>query len=77
MASFIQLTELIPVETPLGRGWAILVQAEAHDQWWTVVLDDGGGIVCFSHADIRAQNSYTHGRGISDEKMREIVRPKK
>ena len=71
-----QLRELIPVETPLGRGYAIMVELCAHDNWWTVALQNGA-IVTFAQDRIRICNSYTHGRGVSDRRMRRAVRKKK
>lgn len=68
-----QLPELIKVETPLGRGWAILVEGTAHDYFWTVALDTGA-LVTFTQDQIRITNSYTHGRGISHERMAEIIK---
>ena len=67
-----ELRHLIPVETPLGRGYAILIESEPHDQWWTVVLDSGA-VVTFPQERIRVQRSYTLGRGIDDAEMTEII----
>lgn len=68
-----QLPEIIPVKTPLGEGYAILVESGAHDYYyWTVVLENGA-IVTFTQDRILAASSYTHRRMIDDEKMREIL----
>lgn len=67
-----QLTELIPMTTPLGKGYAILVDAGQHDQYWTVALESGA-LVTFRQDQIRIADSYTHGRGISDKRMKGIV----
>ena len=72
----IELKQLIPVTTPVGRGYAILVECEVHDQWWTVVLDDNCAVVTFKQEKIRVRRSDTHGRGISDEEMIQIIRPR-
>lgn len=69
----IQLNESISVETPLGRGYAILIETGAHDYWWTVALDTGA-IVTFSQDKIRMTKSYSYGRGITDENMKEIIK---
>lgn len=70
----LQLTEIIPVTTPLGEGYAIFLQAEQLDYWWTVALDNGA-VVTFPQNRIRICRDYTHGRGISDEEMRRIIEP--
>ena len=72
-SSTIELSEHIPVETPLGRGYAIMIEQCSHDVYWKVVLNDGGGVVDFTQDRIRVQSSYTHRRGISDQQMRKIV----
>lgn len=72
----IQLHDLIGVITPLGEGYAILIEAQQHDYWWTVVLDNGA-IVTFPQNKLRVCRSYTHERGISDEEMKRIIEPKK
>ena len=64
----IQLTELIPVDTPLGEGYAIMVDSEAHDNYWTVVFGSGA-LVTFRQEEIKLSVSYTYGRGISDQQM--------
>jgi hypothetical protein len=69
----IQLTELIPVETPLGSGYAIMVDSEAHDNYWTVVFDTGA-LVTFKQEEIRASRSYTYGRGFTHEQMLEKIK---
>lgn len=69
----IQLHELIPVVTPLGDGYAIIFETGEHDNYWTVALENGA-IVTFPQNKIRVCRSYTHGRGISDEEMKEIIK---
>ncbi len=71
----IQLHELIAMETPLGKGYAIMVESTAHEQYWTVALD-GGALVTFPQQKIRISRSYTHERGISDDQMKEIIKVK-
>jgi hypothetical protein len=67
--------ELIPVETPLGFGYAMLFESGEHDNFWTVALENGA-IVTFAQDKIRVSRSYTHGRGISDSQMKKIIRAK-
>lgn len=68
----IQLQELIPVITPVGKGYAILVETASHDHYWTVALNNGA-LVTFRQEQIKLARSYTHNRGISDEEMGWIV----
>lgn len=74
MSNTIQLDELIPVNTPLGFGYAIIFETGEHDNYWTVALDSGA-LVTFTQDRIRISSSYTHGRGISDDEMRNIIKP--
>lgn len=68
----IQLPEPIPMVTPLGNGYAVVLQADGHDYWWTVALENGA-LVTFSQDRIRIARSYSHRRGISDDEMRRII----
>lgn len=69
----LQLSELIPMKTPLGDGYAILVEGGQHDQYWTIALDTGA-LVTFRQDQIRIADSYTHGRGKSHADMRDITK---
>lgn len=73
LASLIELQELIPVETPLGSGYAMFFESGEYDNHWTVALENGA-IVTFAQDKIRVSRSYTHSRGISDEEMKEIIK---
>ena len=68
----LQLTELIPVETPLGSGYAIIIESSAHDYYWTVALENQA-LVTFTQDKIRIARSYTQHRGIEDAEMRKII----
>ena len=70
--TLLQLAELIPVETPQGKGYAIMVESGAHDAYWTVALHNNA-IVTFTQDRIRISNSYTHRRGITDKRMEQIL----
>ena len=72
MSNTIQLNELIPVKTPLGDGYAIIFETGEHDNYWTVALENGA-IVTFTQDQIRISRSYTHGRGITHEEMKDII----
>ena len=73
MPNTIQLNELIPVKTSLGDGYAIIFETGEHDNYWTVALESGA-IVTFRQEEIKISRSYTHGRGISNEEMKEIIK---
>lgn len=70
-----EFTTTISVSTPLGDGEAILIECENHDNFWTVILDNGA-IVTFRQEKIRAGRSYTYGRGINDQEMIKIIKHK-
>jgi hypothetical protein len=72
LSSFHEFHEPIAVETPLGPGRAILVERTQHDYFWTVALATCA-IVTFTQDKIRICKSYTHTRGISDERMKQII----
>lgn len=68
-----EFEELVPVETPLGSGYAMLYEGGEHDNYWTVILDNGA-LVTFTQDKIRVSRSYTHRRGIDDAEMQQIVK---
>lgn len=69
-----ELRNLLEVETPLGRGIAILVSDVDHDTFWTVVLNDTRAIVTFRQHQLLAVRNYTMGWGMSDDDMREVLK---
>lgn len=69
----LQLKELIPVKTPIGDGYAIIVELGEHDNYWTVAMSNGA-IVTFQQQKIRISRSYTHDRMIDDAEMKEIIK---
>lgn len=70
-----EFRELIPVKTPLGSGYAIFVELGEFDTYYTVVMDNSA-LVTFTQDQIRVSRSYTHGRGITDNQMKQIIKPK-
>lgn len=58
------------INTPLGRGRVLVVLMSAHDNEWTVAINDTQAIVTFTQDKLRMSKSYTHGRGISDDQMK-------
>ena len=68
-----EFEELVPVETPLGSGYAMLYEGGEHDNYWTVILENGA-LVTFTQDKIRVSRSYTHRRGIDDAEMQEILK---
>ena len=69
----IQLTESIPVETPLGPGMAVLFETGEHDNHWTVILESRA-FVTFPQSEILASRSYYPRRGLTTEQMKELIR---
>lgn len=68
-----QLQELIQMETPLGDGWAVILETTAHDYFWTVALESGA-LVTFTQDRVRVAESYTHRRGMADARMKEVIK---
>lgn len=59
-----QLNPTIPVETPKGRGEAILIldYGPEHDLYWSVFLDNGGECWTFENKLIRGCLNESLGR---------------
>lgn len=68
-----QLNELIQMETPLGEGWAVILETTAHEYFWTVALENGA-LVTFTQDRVRVAESYTLGRGMTDGRMKEAIK---
>lgn len=60
----LQLNPPIPLDTPKGRGEAILVidYSIEHSLFWTVLLNDTLECWTFPNRDVRAVPNYTIGR---------------
>lgn len=60
----LRLEPPIEMDTPRGRGLAILFRdyGHDHDDLWTVVLNDTGEFWTFRNADVRATTNFTFGR---------------
>lgn len=69
-----ELTNMLEVDTPLGRGTAILIDDGNHDYYWTVVLNDSRAIVTFRQHQIKVTRNYSNGWGMSDEDMGEVLK---
>lgn len=61
---FHELAAPLYVQTEMGGGWAIFVERHSYDNhlWWTVVMDDGGGVVTLENPKIRMDKAWTLGR---------------
>jgi len=68
----LELKEPIYVTSPIGKGYAIVLETNTEDYFWTVILDNGA-FVTFPQNQIRACRSYTKGRGISHQEMKKII----
>lgn len=58
------LNPSLPLDTPKGRGEAILVidYSPEHDLMFTVILDESGEIWTFKNPDVRGIPNLTLGR---------------
>lgn len=59
----LQLHPSYPVETPKGRGRAIILidYSEDHHLFWVVAMDESGECWMFANPDIRFQTNPTLG----------------
>lgn len=62
----LQLNPPIPLQTPKGKGYAIIVidYGQEHDLIWVVALDETGEIWAFKNPEVRMQSNYTLNRNI-------------
>ena len=60
----VQLNPPIPLETPLGKGYAhfLLDYSQEHHLCWVVFLDEDGTSWTFENPDVRLQPNPTLGR---------------
>lgn len=68
-----EFDKFLQVDTPLGRGHAIMIESGDNDYYWTVVLFDTLALVTFKQHQIRASRNYSLGWGITDDDMKEIL----
>jgi hypothetical protein len=63
----LQLNPRIPLTTPKGPAWAILVidASDDHDLIWTCIQDETGEIWCWSNKDVRGVKNLTFGRTLT------------
>ena len=66
----LQLNPPIPVKTPLGDGWALIVidYGPNFNTVWTVSLKENGQIKHFESNDIKVEKNYTFNIGIKNGK---------
>lgn len=60
----LQLNPSIPLNTPLGKGYAVALidYSQEHDLMWVVFQDDTGECWTFRNQEISAQKNITIGR---------------
>ncbi|RYZ65907.1 MAG: hypothetical protein EOP05_09110 [Proteobacteria bacterium] len=60
----LQLNPSIPVETPKGKGQAVILidYSTEHDLYWVVFLDESRECWTFNNRDVRIQENFTLGR---------------
>lgn len=61
------------VDTPLGRGFAIVLETDHHDYWWTVELQNSGALVTFQQREIKIARNYTLGSRMTTTEMKKIL----
>ena len=69
--SLYQLPDPIEVEAAGERGFAVLVESDANDYYWTVVFPSGV-LVTYPQKKIRYVRSFAMG-GVSDAEMKAII----
>ena len=74
MSTPIELTEWLEVETPQGRGYAIIFESDNDENFWTVILNETGAIVTFKQKFVKASPNYSWGRNFPHEHMAEILK---
>jgi len=72
-----ELEDKLEVETPLGRGKAILVSESDYDTFWTVVLDDSCAIVTFRQHELKVVRNYGMGWGMSVRELEAVIKASK
>lgn len=74
--TILQLNPSVPLDTPLGKGHAILVidYGEDHHLIWTVVIDETGEIWSFPNPRVRAQQNMTMERRSCFKEIQKTVR---
>lgn len=68
MTHVIVLDQWLPVETPVGKGYAFIIELEQADNWYTIALDSQA-IVTLPQEKVLMRKDYTHGRGMSAPDM--------
>lgn len=60
----IQLNPTLPVITPKGKGYAIVIidYGQEHDLLWVCILNESGEIWTYKNQQIRAQKNITMKR---------------
>ncbi len=73
----LQLNPSIPVETPKGKGQAVILidYSAEHDLYWVVFLDESRECWTFNNKDIRIQENYTLGRAKAPANFRPAAAP--
>jgi hypothetical protein len=60
------------VNTPQGHGYAIFIEGDSQDYYWTIILDSGAP-VSFPQEQIMVSRNYTYGRNMTHEEMKAIL----
>ena len=73
MSKPIELNERIEMDTPQGRGYAIIFESDNDENFWTVILSESRAIVTFKQREVRIARNYTWGQDFSHEDMQNIL----
>lgn len=77
MHTIIQLSPILPFDTPKGKAFAhfLMDYVEEHHLMWVCFIDETGECWTFSNSDIRMQNNPTLGRVVKKEAIRSASGP--
>jgi hypothetical protein len=73
MSELLELREPWGVETPLGRGYAIIYERGNDESYWVVVLNKSGAIVTLKQRFVKCVRNYTAQRNFSHEEMAKVI----
>jgi hypothetical protein len=70
----LELANHLEVETPLGKGRAILLESKDNDYYWTVILEESCALVTFPQNRLKIRRNYSLGIGqFTVDEMKDIL----
>lgn len=70
---FHELSNMLEVDTPLGKGVAFLIEGGDHDYFYTCIMKETRAIVTFRQHELQVTRAYTLGWGMTHDDMRKIL----